>query len=163
MAKAGQVSWRDLEVAVPRLGTAGLARLMPLAMLGTVRHDGSPRISPIEPHLHAGVLLIGAMTWSQKAADLRRDPRYVLHSLVTGPDTGEPEFKLYGSAVQSADASHRSVAGAWWSGYPANAALVFELRLDAAVYVTWDTGAQLMIVEQWSIRRGYAQHQRRYP
>jgi hypothetical protein len=134
-----------------------------VALLGTLRQDGSPRISPIEPHLHAGELLIGAMTWSQKVADLRRDPRYVLHSPVTGPDTGEAEFKLYGSAVQSDHASRRSVADAWWSRYPADAALVFELRLDAAVYVTWDTSAQLMVVDRWSIRRGYARHQRRYP
>jgi hypothetical protein len=145
------------------LAAVGVARLIPVAMLGTVRSDGSPRISPIEPHLHAGELLIAAMAWSQKAADLRRDPRYVLHSPVTGPDTGEAEFKLSGSAVQSDQASNRSVAGAWWSGYPAEAALIFELRLDSAVYVTWDTSAQLMTVEQWSIRRGYTQHQRNYP
>jgi hypothetical protein len=136
---------------------------MPVAMLGTVRADGSPRISPIEPHVHAGELLIGAMVWSRKAADLRRNPRYVLHSLVTGPDTGEAEFKLYGSAVESNDALHRSVARAWWSGYPAEAALVFKLLVDAAVSVTWDTSAQLMMVDRWSIRRGYARYQRNYP
>jgi hypothetical protein len=36
-----------------------------------------------------GQLLVGAMTWSSKAADLQRDPRYVLHRAVTGPDSGE--------------------------------------------------------------------------
>ena len=55
-------------------------------MLGTVRPDGSPRISPVEPYLVGGQLLIGAMAWSRKSADLHRDPRYVLHSVVTGPD-----------------------------------------------------------------------------
>ncbi len=163
MAGTRQVSWRDFEAAAPGLGAAGLERLFPVAMLGTVRQNGSPRISPIEPYLHAGELLIGAMVWSQKASDLRRDPRYVLHSPVTGPDTGEAEFKLYGLAVESDDWSRRSVADAWWSGYPADAAVVFELRLDEAVYVTWDTSAQLMMVERWSIRRGYARHQRSYP
>jgi hypothetical protein len=157
------VSWRDLAAAVPGLAAAGEARLIPVAMLGTVRQDGSPRISPIEPHVHAGELLIAAMAWSQKAADLRRDPRYVLHSPVTGPDTGEAEFKLYGSAVQSDLGSHRLVAGAWWSGHPADAALIFELHLDAAVYVSWDFSAQLMVVDRWSIRRGHAQYQRSYP
>jgi hypothetical protein len=156
-------AWRDLEAAAPRIAALGLASLTGIALLGTLRQDGSPRISPVEPHVHGGDLLIGAMTWSQKAADLRRDPRYVLHSPVTGPDTGEAEFKLYGWAIQSDDASHRSVAGAWWSGYPADAALVFALRPDAAVYVTWDTSAQLMTVDRWSIQRGCAQYQRRYP
>jgi len=32
-----------------------------------------------------------------KAADLLRDPRHVLHSAVTSPDSGEGEFKLHGS------------------------------------------------------------------
>jgi len=134
-----------------------------VALLGTVRQDGSPRISPIEPHLHAGELLIAAMAWSQKAADLKRDPRYVLHSIVTGPDTGEPEFKLYGSAIRSDHASHRSLAGAWWSGYSADVAQIFELRLGAVVYVTWDTTAQLMMVDRWSSRGGHTQYQRNYP
>lgn len=163
MAESGQVSWRDLEAAAPRLGAAGLKHLIPVALLATLRRDGSPRISPIEPKPHAGELLIGAMPWSQKAADLRRDPRYVLHNPVTAADTGEPEFKLYGSAVESDDASRHSVAGAWWSGYPPGAALVFELRLDAAVYVTWDISAQLMTVDRWSARRGYNRYQRHYP
>ena len=73
-----------------------------VALLGTLRRDGSPRISPIEPYLAGGQLLIGAMAWSQKVADLRRDPRYVLHSAVTGPDSGEGELKLYGQAAEAA-------------------------------------------------------------
>ena len=73
---------------IARLGTAGLAAAR-VAMLGTFRQDRSPRISPIEPYIVNGRLLVGAMRWSAKAADLRRDPRYVLHSIVTGPDSGE--------------------------------------------------------------------------
>jgi hypothetical protein len=163
MAGTGQVPWRDLEAAAPVLAAAGAARLIPMAMLGTVRQDGSPRISPIEPHLQAGDLLIGAMKWTRKAADLIRDPRFVLHSPVTAADAGEPEFKLYGMALESAAAVHRSVADAWWSGYPVDAALVFELRVDAAIYVSWDLSAQLMMVDRWSIQHGHAQYQRRYP
>ena len=41
------------------------------------------------------------MTWSTKAADLRRDPRYVLHSTVTSPDSGEEELKPFGSALEA--------------------------------------------------------------
>jgi hypothetical protein len=56
-----------------------------VALLGTLCRDSSPRISPIEPYIGEGRLLIGAMAWSKKANDLR----YVLHSPVTGPDSGE--------------------------------------------------------------------------
>jgi hypothetical protein len=59
-----------------------------VALLGTLCRDSSPRISPIEPYIVEGQLLIGAMAWSKKANDLRRDLRYVLHSPVTGPDSG---------------------------------------------------------------------------
>ncbi len=71
-----------------------------VALLGTLRRDASPRISPVEPYFVEGQLLVGAMAWSRKAADLRRNPRYVLHSALTGPDNGEGELKLYGSAVE---------------------------------------------------------------
>jgi hypothetical protein len=101
--------WRDLEQGAPKIARLGMARLaaVPVAMLGTVRPDGSPRISPVEPCLAGGQLFIGAMAWSGKAADLHRDPRYVLHSVVTGPDTGEGEFKVYGSAAPAGPATPR--------------------------------------------------------
>ncbi len=76
------LDWRDMELGAPglaRLGMAGLNAAR-LAMLGTVRRDGSPRISPVEPCILTGRLLVGAMTWPGKAAGLRRNPRYVLHA-----------------------------------------------------------------------------------
>jgi hypothetical protein len=80
-------SWRDVELGAPELARLGLARLNSarVALLGTLRRDGFPRISPIESYIADGQLLIGAMAWSAKASDLRRDPRYALHSVVTGP------------------------------------------------------------------------------
>ena len=41
-----------------------------VALLGTLRRDGSPRINPIEPYIAAGQLIIGAMAWSAKANTL---------------------------------------------------------------------------------------------
>ena len=84
----GMLDWRDVETGAPEIARLGAARLSAarIAMLGTLRRDGSPRISPVEPYLVNGRLLVGAMTWSAKAADIRRDPRYVLHSTVTSPD-----------------------------------------------------------------------------
>jgi Pyridoxamine 5'-phosphate oxidase len=92
--------WQDLELGAPQIVRLGMNRLNAahVALLGTLRGNGSPRISPVEPCFAKGQLLVGAMAWSRKAADLRRDPRYVLHSAVTGPDNGEGELKLYGSA-----------------------------------------------------------------
>ena len=40
-------------------------------------------------------------------------PRYVLHSAVTGPDSGEGELKLYGSAAGAAEQLRSAAAQAW--------------------------------------------------
>jgi hypothetical protein len=85
---------------IARLGVTRLSAAR-VALLGTLRPDGSPRISPIEPYLAGGELVTGALAWSRKAADLRRDPRYVLHSAVTDPDAGEGQLKLYGLAMEA--------------------------------------------------------------
>ena len=116
---ASLAEWRDLELGAPPITRLGLARLHAgVAMLGTLRRDGSPRISPIEPYLVHGQLLAGAMTWSAKAADLLRDPRHVPHSAVTSPDSGEGEFKLHGSAVQASQDLRAAATQARWSRRP---------------------------------------------
>ena len=77
--------WAEVEAAAPELAQLGKERLdrLRVALLGTLRKDGSPRISPVEPYFVQGHLLFGAMTWSLKARDLLSDPRCVLHSAVT--------------------------------------------------------------------------------
>jgi Pyridoxamine 5'-phosphate oxidase len=132
-----------------------------VAMLGTVRPDGSPRISPVEPYLAGGQLLIGAMAWSRKAADLHRDPRYVLHSVVTGPDTGEGELKLHGSAAPAGPQLRAAATGAWWSGRPEQAA-GFVLGIATALFIEWDLEHGVMAAHQWNPRDGYHHRTRRY-
>lgn len=164
-AVTGPADWRDLEQGAPELARLGLARLdaAGVAMLGTLRPDGSPRISPVEPHLVRGQLLVGAMTWSKKAADLLRDPRYVLHSAVTGPDSGEGELKLHGSAIQASRGLRAAATQAWWSGQPRVQAAVFALRIATALFIEWDIERALMTVHRWSPRDGYRRTTRGYP
>jgi hypothetical protein len=156
--------WRDVELGAPEIARLGLARLSAgrVAMLGSLRRDGSPRISPIEPSIVSGRLLVGAMTWSGKAADLRRDPRYVLHSAVTGPDSGDGELKLHGFAAE-ADPRFRRAADAWWSAQPPEKAVVFVLGIREALFVAWDLERGVMTVHRWSARGGYSHSARTYP
>jgi hypothetical protein len=158
-------SWRDMELGAPELARLGTTRLKSagLALLGTLRRDGSPRISPIEPRIAEGQLLIGAMTWSAKASDLRRDPRCTLHSVVTGPDTGEGELKLYGRAVQADQDLRAAPADAWWLAWAPEKALVFTLHIGHAAFVDWDIKRALMTVHRWSPASGYAVASRPYP
>ena len=159
------LDWRDLEVVAPEIARLGAARLdsTRVAMMGTVCRDGWPRISPIEPYIANGYLLVGAMAWSAKAADLRRDSRYTLHSVVTGPDAGEGELKLRGLAVV-ADADLRNQASdSWWSAHSSDKAIVFVLRIGHALFVAWDIQGGEMTVHRWSPRGGYWRTARTYP
>ena len=162
---ADTVEWRDVEVSAPEIARLGRSRLdaARVALLGSLRHDGSPRISPVEPYIVSGRLIVGAMTWSRKAADLRRDPRYVLHSAVTGPDSGDGELKLHGVAVEADPGLRGVAAGAWWSVPPPEQAIVFSLRIAQASFITWDIERALMTVHRWSPRSGYSQSTRTYP
>jgi Pyridoxamine 5'-phosphate oxidase len=154
-----------VELGAPELARLGLARLNSarVALLGTLRRDGSPRISPIEPRIAAGQLLIGAMTWSAKVSDLQRDPRYVLHSVVTGPDSGEGELKLYGPAARAGQDQRAAAADAWWLAWPLDKAAVFTLHIEQAVFIDWDINHGLMTVHRWSPGSGYAVASRPYP
>ena len=154
-----------MELGAPELARLGLARLNSarVALLGTLRRDGSPRISPIEPYIADGQLLIGAMAWSAKASDLQRDPRYALHSVVTSPDAGEGELKLYGPAVQTGQDLRASATGAWWQARAPEKALVFTLHIGHAVFIDWDIERALMTVHRWSPASGYAMASRPYP
>lgn len=158
-------AWQELAAAAPRIAGLGMARLqaVKVALLGTLRRDGSPRISPVEPCLRGGELLIGAMAWSSKVSDLRRDPRYVLHSAITDPDSGEGELKLYGSAAEAAAEMRSAASGAWWDDWPPEKAVVFCLRVAKASYVSWDLEHGQMIVDRWSPRAGYSRASRSYP
>ncbi len=154
-----------MELGAPELARLGLARLNSarVALLGTLRRDGSPRISPVEPCIAEGQLLIGAMAWSAKASDLRRDPRYVVHSVVTGPDTAEGELKLNGSVVEASQHLRASATGAWWQARAPEIAVVFTLHIGQAVFIDWDINRGLMTVHRWSPATGYTVASRPYP
>jgi hypothetical protein len=99
----------------------------------------------------------------RKAADLRRDPRYVLHSAVTDPDAGEGELKLYGLALEANQDLRSAPADVWWLGMRQEAAIVFCLRITRAAFVEWDTAQGMMTVHRWSPEDGYHQASRSYP
>jgi hypothetical protein len=155
--------WAELEQAAPELARAARQRLEStrVGLLGTIRADGSPRISPVEPYFTPAELLFGAMSRSAKARDLARDPRCVLHSAISGPDAGETEFKLYGRVTGAVERDAR--ADAWWQSQPADAARVFALSIEQAVSVAWALERGEMTVTRWSPQRGLEERTRSYP
>ncbi len=96
------VTWQRFAAQAPELADLGASQFgrTGLALVGTLRSDGWPRISPVEPFIAEGQLYLG-MTWrSVKALDLLRDSRCVVHSTVSERDGTEGEFKVYGRAVE---------------------------------------------------------------
>jgi hypothetical protein len=158
------ITWEELETAAPPIAQLATERFngMRVALLGTVRADGSPRISPIEPYLSQGNLLFGAMSWSLKTRDLRRDPRCVLHSAVTAPDDGDPEVKLYGRAVEAAAKIREGCSAGWWQARP-DAAVVFSMVIELATSIEWRLHEGQMLVRSWSTNHGLTETTRGYP
>src|SRR6478609_714967 len=97
--------WEDLHEGQPRLAAIAHERLITpgVLLVVTIRADGTPRLSPVEPFVLDGELWLSMMLGSRKAADLQRDPRVLVHSIVTSPDGEEGEVKLRGSAREVTD------------------------------------------------------------
>jgi hypothetical protein len=160
------VRWSALETEAPDLARLGRERLeaVGLVMLGTIRADGSPRISPVEPFLIEGNFLFGAMTRSAKARDLTRDPRCAVHSIVTAPNQGEGELKLFGHVEEVRDPALRNaIDEPWWVPFGDDRALVLSLDVGRAAFVSWDLEGGLMTVRRWSPERGATASTKPYP
>lgn len=147
--------WGDFEAAAPRL--AALAREKVLGpgvvLVGTIRRDGSPRISPIEPFVLDSELWLSMLWRSHKAADLARDPRVLVHSIVTSRDGGEGELKVRGRCraeedrgVQERYADAVSVALGWRPDV--GRMHLFSVDIDSVSYLRYDdaTGDQFTVL-----------------
>lgn len=93
-------TWSEFADAAPAIATIFTRRHAAagnLCMLGTIRADGSPRISPIEPRIFEGELWIVGMPNTQKYRDLARDPRFCLHTATVDTMVTEGDAKLWGT------------------------------------------------------------------
>ncbi|MDN5859786.1 MAG: pyridoxamine 5'-phosphate oxidase family protein [Pseudonocardia sp.] len=94
------VTWTEFTEAAPRIAAIFRRRhaaAANLCLLATLRTDGSPRISPIEPRMFEGQLWIVGMPNTTKFADLARDPRFCLHTATVDTQVGDGDAKLWGT------------------------------------------------------------------
>ena len=103
------MTWQEFKEEAPGLAALGeeMFERNGLALLGTLRKNGYPRISPVEPLFTDGQLYLGMMWRSQKALDLLRDPRCTVHSATRERDGSQGDFKVYGRAVEVRDLETR--------------------------------------------------------
>ncbi|MFF9480680.1 pyridoxamine 5'-phosphate oxidase family protein [Streptomyces sp. NPDC014733] len=73
-------------------------------VLGTLRADGSPRLTGLEADFRFGELWLGMLTGSRKGADLHSDPRFALHANPgPGTDLSDGDVRVSGRAVHMTD------------------------------------------------------------
>jgi Pyridoxamine 5'-phosphate oxidase len=148
--------WSDIENTQPRLAALGQRRLIEpgVVLVATIRQDGTARLSPVEPLVMDGDLWLSMMWQSAKARDLLRDPRVLVHSVITSRDGAEGEFKVRGTAVAENDpAVQRRYAGAvssrlGWSPQPGQFHL-FAVDISLVSYISYDTPTGNQHVAIW--------------
>jgi len=97
----GMVAWDEFVEEAPRIAELFLRRHAAtgnLSFLATLRPDGYPRISPMEPRIFEGHLVLLGMPNTQKFRDLARDPRFSLHTATIDPNVGDGDAKVWGDA-----------------------------------------------------------------
>jgi hypothetical protein len=121
------------------------------ALIATLRKDGSPRISGVEPDIADGELWIGMMVGSAKSRDLQRDGRFALHNATTAAGMSSGDAKISGRAEFVTD---EDVIGAYlrkllertgWQ--PPNGVDLF--RAEPAEAVTISVEGDEMVIESW--------------
>jgi hypothetical protein len=170
MGRMTALRFGEFEMAAPTIAESIRARLQAtgLGILGTVRADGSPRVSPIEVSFQ-GVgadlgLYLGMMPESQKWRDVTRDPRCALVTSLADKYDDSGEGKLFAVARaltapgEAATVLARAVEGTDVDPAEFGDSPVFELRVNGAAwqFVEDDT----FVTMSWSSERGLRRRHR---
>lgn len=148
--------WSDIEHAQPRLARLARERLIDpgVVLVATIRQDGTPRLSPVEPYVLDGDLWLSMMWQSAKARDLLRDPRILVHSVITNRDGAEGELKIRGTARAEHDPlTQRRYADAvaaslGWNPQPGLFHL-FAVDISHVTFISYDTATGDQHVAIW--------------
>jgi hypothetical protein len=142
-------AWQDVEQTAPEFAqrVRALFDAHRHKTMATLRADGSPRISGIEAVFEDGELVFGSMPNARKGADLRRDPRFALHSATVDPVEGAEaqwpgEAKISGRAI---------AAGPITKGPDGDR---FHVDISEVVHTHLNDEATMLVVEWWTPRHG---------
>jgi hypothetical protein len=154
-------SWSEIEAEAPELAAQarGFLDAFVHKTLATLRRDGSPRISGSEVIFAEDELWLGSMWRSLKALDLRRDPRFALHSGSPDPEAGwHGDAKLAGRAEEIDDEERRIriFAGKGGTG-PAH---LFRCDITELVTVALADPPTHLVIESWHEGRGVTRRKR---
>jgi len=150
--------WNDVETAAPDLAKRVRDRFEAtgLALLATLRRDGAPRISGIEPYFGLGNVWLGMMPGSRKARDLQRDGRFALHAATADKQMTDGDAKIAGMAVEVTDDDQRAAyarAFAEATGFDPGTTgdyHLFRLDVTEVVFLSIAPEGDAMLIERWS-------------
>ena len=97
---------------------------------------------------------------SRKAADLQRDARILVHSIVTSREGTEGEYKVRGHAIAELDPAvqqgyARAIhAAAGWEPQPGRFHL-FRIDVHDVTFIRWDSSTNDQFVTRWPSRREF--------
>ena len=142
--------WTDFATQAPDLAAATRARLEAAKhhVLATIRRDGSPRVSGTEVQFHALDLYMGSMGGALKAVDLRREPRFALHSHPGDSTMEGGDAKLAGVADEVLDEGE--IAG-WLEGreMPPGTFHLFRLSLTQVTVTSLHPDGDRLVLRTW--------------
>jgi hypothetical protein len=122
-------------------------------VVATLRCDGSPRVSGTEVQFHGPDLVAGGMPGALKGRDLRRDPRYALHSNPGDGSMDGGDAKVSGTAVEVVDpAALLDYANAIERPQEPGAPLDFELfrfLITDVVRTSVHPDGDRLLIESW--------------
>jgi len=92
------VPWREFSTAAPDLASRVANRFGANLhhVLGTIRADGSPRLSGTEVEITSEHLKLGMMPEARKRSDVDNDPRVEVHSAPIEDKLGSGDAKVSG-------------------------------------------------------------------
>jgi hypothetical protein len=148
--------WRQVESEAPELVERAWAFFDAdkHKTLATLRRDGAPRISGTELEVRDGELWLGSMENAVKALDLRRDPRFALHS--PSIEVGwAGDAKIAGRAEEVTDPKLKEpIVG------EESRAHVFRLDIQELVVVRLGDPRDHLVIESWHEGRGVTTRKR---
>ena len=154
--------WFEFEMEQSALAELGRRRLGDpgVVLVSTIRRDGSPRLSPVEPLFWNEDLWLSMGWGSRKAADLQRDARVLVHSIVTSRDGTAGEYKVRGRAIAELDPAvqhgyARAIqAEAGWEPQVGRFHL-FRVDVDDVTFIRWDSSTNDQFVTRWPSRQEF--------
>jgi hypothetical protein len=160
------VRWADFEARQPRLADLGKQKLgeAGVILVATIRRDGTPRLSPVEPLFWDGHLWLSMGLGSLKAKDLMRDPRILVHSIVTSRDGTAGEYKVRGRAIPEQDRELQAgyarevIERLGWTPEVGRFHL-YRVDVEDVTFIRWDDANNDQYVTRWPegiefVRRG---------